>query len=159
MVADLPPAIEITAGTDGLVVLSSAAKRVSLFGEVRYGLFKPWFQVGGVVATRYSGGTATEESGLQLLIGPTLNWLGQEDGDPRLSNAAFVTATAGVTTARTAFSGIVVNANTQFTVSLMAGKRFALADNISFSPSAGLLKQWDFSPSFVIQVVAFSLFL
>jgi hypothetical protein len=151
----LPSRLELTAGTDGLVTLSDASNQISLFAEGRYRLNR-YLQIGGSLAYRYQGGDETSASAFQALVGPTFNFGWGESRS--LGNAFFVSTQAGVTTGQTKFGDVVVGSNTQATFAMHAGKRFQLGQSVSYAPSVGVVKQWSFGPSFVVQPIALSVF-
>lgn len=150
----LPNRLELTAGTDGLVVLSDVSKQVSLFGEARYRVSR-MLQLGGSIAYRFQVGNETSDTAFQLMMGPTFNFGAKSMS---LGDAFFVSPQVGVTTGQTKFGQVVVNANTQATVGLHVGKRFQIGESISYAPSVGMVKQWSFGPSFVVQPIALSVF-
>ncbi len=160
--ADLPPpppSFELTAGTDGLVTLSNSSQQVSLFAEGRWRVAQ-LMQVGGSVAMRLQSSDSATTTAFQGFVGPTFNFVFDSDipENQALQESFFLSPHLGFTTARSSFSSAVVAANTVFTVSLRAGKRFNLAFNIAYAPSMGIVKQWSFDPRFVIEPLAFSLF-
>ena len=150
----LPNRLELTAGTDGLVVLSDVSKQMSLFGEARY-RFNRMLPLGGSIAYRFQVGNETSDTAFQLMVGPTFNF-----GTKSLSlgDAFFISPQIGITTGQTKFGEVVVNSNTQATLGLHVGKRFQIGESISYAPSIGVVKQWSFGPSFVVQPIALSLF-
>jgi hypothetical protein len=152
--APLKNRLELTAGTDGMLVLSDASKQISLFAEARYRLTRV-LQLGGTLAYRHQVGGETSDSAFQALIGPTFNFGARSES---LGNAFFISPQVGLTTGQTSFNDVTVNSNSQATLALHIGKRFELGKNISYAPSIGMVKEWSFSPSFVIQPIALSVF-
>jgi hypothetical protein len=151
--APLGSRLEITAGTDGMLVMSETSRKVSFFTEGRYRLTR-LFQLGGSLAYRYQGANDTSGTAFQALMGPTINPL----ATTTLGSAFFISPMFGITTGQTRFGRVVVSSNTQLTGSLHAGKRFELGANVSYAPTLGVVKEWDFNPHLVVQPIAVSVF-
>jgi len=152
---DEAPRWELLAGTDGLAVFAEGSQQFNLFGRARYEL-NQLLQLGGSVAYHFQSVDVVSDTGLQVLMGPTFNFAGGEAGS---ADAFFATPQAGLTAGRTVFGQVVQGANTQATLGLELGKRFRLSRSLSYSPSIGLVKEWDFGPKFLVQPLSVSFFM
>lgn len=147
--------IEILAGSQGLVSISSPSTQATASLGARYRLTERW-QAGGVASFRYQSTSSASSTGFQALVGPTFNLGLGEAGE--LSGAWFFSALAGLTTGNTLFNGVVVAAGTEFTAAARAGKRFELTPAVSYAPSVGVVKEARFDASFVLEPIAVSVF-
>jgi len=115
-----------------------------------------FYSWGGVANYVYQNASSASASSFQLLAGPTLNFSMGAGGE--IESAIFLSALAGITTGSANFNGVLGSANTQFTIEARIGKRFRLGQNVSYAPSVGVSKETDFSPSFVLEALAVSVF-
>jgi hypothetical protein len=131
-------AAESTAGFTIHKDKSTNADTVTTWGgEVGASYFvMPQLEVGATFGYIHYSQSDTSSHAFQLLVGPTFNF----SDDPE--NAVFLSAAIGEETSgsSTTYLGTSYTASTsQFAWSLNLGKRFHLADHVSWAPQAGII--------------------
>lgn len=151
----LPSRLEVIGGSDSLIKISGVLKQVSFFGEARYRLSQNW-QFGGTAGIRIQGSDSQKDIAAQLLFGPIFNFGDTLNG---FRDSWFTTAKGGLTAERQIVDGHQTQSSNSPTFALGLGKRFAISDKVSYSPSFAVVKQDHQAPCYVAVPIALSVFL
>lgn len=151
---NLPSRLEVVGGSDTMIAISGVLSQVSLFGEARYRLSQNW-QFGATAGIRMQGSDSQKDIAAQLLFGPIFNFGDTLNG---FRDSWFTTVKGGVTAERQLVDGHLTQHSNSPTLSVGIGKRFAISNKVSYSPSFSVVKQEYQAPCYVAVPIALSVF-